>query len=226
LNSIRTALFGRDPDRQMINYRLGEILPLLHATAYAEYITTYDSRITYRPGEATELFTGAFGWTASKLDADSQLTLIGELPQRTASARLVGEWDIQAIAVDAASATFRVASRRPMSPPLDVETAITDDWTEKVALTKEAGFRVQATLTVGDRWRVVRRQRPLLSVIDVLNVIATAGADAIDATLEGSDEPQVTFQKLWRQQREPVLRLAGILFAYQAKVQRLTGLTA
>lgn len=49
LNKIRNILFGTSPSRTAVNYRLFQLLQMLHATELAEFMTYHDSRITYLP---------------------------------------------------------------------------------------------------------------------------------------------------------------------------------
>jgi hypothetical protein len=52
LNRVRRILFGDDPDRPMLNYRIGQYLHVLHASELESSLLALDSRITYRPGES------------------------------------------------------------------------------------------------------------------------------------------------------------------------------
>src|SRR5690606_37703460 len=42
LAAVRRTLFGVDPDRLMLNYRLKQLLEVIHATELAEYVTFLD----------------------------------------------------------------------------------------------------------------------------------------------------------------------------------------
>ena len=46
---LRAKLFGADPDKAMLNYRLRQYMTLLHATPLGHYVTDLDPRITYLP---------------------------------------------------------------------------------------------------------------------------------------------------------------------------------
>ena len=59
LNSIRRTLFGSDPDRCMLNYRLHQFMTLLHSTELSEFVTAEDTRITYLDVERPELLDPA-----------------------------------------------------------------------------------------------------------------------------------------------------------------------
>ena len=59
LQAIRAQLFGQTPDRAMLNYRLAQILPLLHVTDLAEYLSAVDTRVTYLDSPPLDLFAPA-----------------------------------------------------------------------------------------------------------------------------------------------------------------------
>lgn len=49
LQTIRQQLFGADPDRAMLNFRLQQYMTLLHATEFEIQIRVFGSRISYDP---------------------------------------------------------------------------------------------------------------------------------------------------------------------------------
>jgi len=49
LTAARRVLFGANPDRLMLNYRLKQFMTLLHSTELEEFVTGLDSRVTYWP---------------------------------------------------------------------------------------------------------------------------------------------------------------------------------
>ena len=51
IENVRRSLFGADPDRAMLNYRIRQLLTLIAGTDLQEYITDLDSRITYTLGK-------------------------------------------------------------------------------------------------------------------------------------------------------------------------------
>ena len=52
---MRLALYGHDPDRATMLYRVRQFLAVLHATPLVEFVTADDPRLTYLP-----LATGVF----------------------------------------------------------------------------------------------------------------------------------------------------------------------
>ena len=47
---LRDILFGHNPDRALMNYRLRQFMTLIHSTDLEQYVHEKDSRVTYWPG--------------------------------------------------------------------------------------------------------------------------------------------------------------------------------
>lgn len=47
MTRLRAILFGESPDRYMLNYRLRQLLAIVHASPLVEHVTALDRRITY-----------------------------------------------------------------------------------------------------------------------------------------------------------------------------------
>lgn len=60
LARIRALLFGSQPDRIMVNYRLRQYMTLLHATELSQYVTAFGARLTYLNRDWLDLFDERF----------------------------------------------------------------------------------------------------------------------------------------------------------------------
>jgi len=47
---VRMGLFGARPQRRTMNYRMWQLMSLLHATELKQFMLEHDQRITYDPG--------------------------------------------------------------------------------------------------------------------------------------------------------------------------------
>jgi hypothetical protein len=56
LMTSRKILFGTDPDKVFLNFRLHELMNLIHQTELGEFVFALDNRITYDPLAANEFF--------------------------------------------------------------------------------------------------------------------------------------------------------------------------
>src|SRR5581483_2043121 len=56
LQQVWNVLFGYSPDRAMVNYRLRQYMPLVHAAELEQYVLALDQRVTYWPLYDDSLF--------------------------------------------------------------------------------------------------------------------------------------------------------------------------
>jgi hypothetical protein len=77
LKGALRSLFGSNPDRLYLNYRMRQIASLLHSTELEEFVVLPDSRVTYWPMVADN-FLDSFGTTAVPiLIGDQTWTIVG-----------------------------------------------------------------------------------------------------------------------------------------------------
>ena len=56
INTARKILFGARPDPEFVNFRLCELLSLIHNTELAEFVYALDPRVTYWPRQITDFY--------------------------------------------------------------------------------------------------------------------------------------------------------------------------
>jgi hypothetical protein len=61
LRRAMVQLLGQNPDRLYLNYRIQQVMKLLHSTELQEFVFTLDSRVTYLPINSTVFLEGVFG---------------------------------------------------------------------------------------------------------------------------------------------------------------------
>ncbi len=57
LTLSRNILLGTDPDKVFLNFRMHELLSIIHQTELSEFVYALDPRITYDPAATSEFFT-------------------------------------------------------------------------------------------------------------------------------------------------------------------------
>lgn len=78
----RKILFGTDPDKVFLNFRARELMGLIHATELAEFVYSFDPRVTYWPEDRNEFFSAptalainkTAGYTRAKIYTQGQPT--------------------------------------------------------------------------------------------------------------------------------------------------------
>lgn len=210
LQTVRRKLFGSDPDRLFLNFRLAQFMTMLHATELESHVLTFDPRITYGRN-ASLIAESTFADSIAPFPgvAADTLHLLGT-PRAPDDGRCIYEYDISVVSAGVA----RVQRLRP-SPLLElVEFTTAAGLTSIVPLTGSGrSCRLSAT-TLGSRWTVTLRSRPTRDLGDVL-VDLDALSEPVRLRLFdfAEDEPRRTWRKLWETHPELPYRLGGLLLA-------------
>lgn len=212
---VRAALFGNDPDRAMLNYRLRQLMTAAHASVYAGRLPLLDPRVTYWPSDDTSLYSHALfrGVVEQLSGADCPLRLLGSRAT-TAACRLLHEWHVQT--ADGATVT---ATR--LSPGRAVEEATNTG--EPLRL--PGGLQYAVTPGTPAAWRVRMLARPADSLADVVEAVTRLSSDDLDLVLAAGEE-NAGFARLWNDEGAAATdRLAGLTLAlaYQADAVYRTG---
>jgi len=206
LAQVRRALFGADPDRDMLNFRCRQLLAVVHATPLAAFLTALDPRVTYGFDAAAAVDPAAWVPTVRRLRGTGTLTVLGEPEAPDATGRVR---HALLVSVDT-PATARVErTTRPLTADVRGYAA-----NARVPLAGTGcDFRLAAEGS-GQAYAVEVLARPRL---DVGGLAAAAGGlgEPVYAYLFGitNAEPYRTFRALWTAQREVPLRLAGLVCA-------------
>ena len=232
LARIRALLFGAQPDRIMVNYRLRQYMTLLHATELSQYVTVFGARLTYLNRDWWDLFDERFfgvfvsSYPDNSLSGAPQLFILGDPEQDETSDRLEREWLVEV--VDAT--TVRIVHRTPPYQEYIENYTLTDNLSDIHALPHSSlKFRFESNLY--NKWRVVARWRPTQD----LGSIAASLRQLPDQDMaflfgrgqpKGELQPFRTFRRLWESHYSLAYSLGGLLLAliYRADELRRGGL--
>lgn len=206
--AVRAVLFGTDPDRELINYRLRSLFTLLHASPLAEHVRAFDPRVTYDTGQDARLFSGhLFVPQVRQLSGSEAAPLLYRAATTAPAGRLRRTYTVTTLGAG------RVAVTGEGSNSIS-ELTLASGWTPGIAL-PGSGHEIRLpVLDAGRSWLVTIRTRPaggpaqLLARLNGLS--ATALADLFGTATR---EPDLSWRNLWYQSSSPVLRLGAILLA-------------
>jgi hypothetical protein len=212
LERIRNVLFGFDADRAMKNYRLRELLSLVHSNELGNYLTAFDPRITYWPIHDTVLFnTAAFGAAVSLIDGSETwvLSVTGNPSTKKSANRLLDQWQIEVLS----ASSVKVTHTLPNNEIVTTSYAAGDGVSNAISLPNS---ELQFTLSTGvlgtgnwPTWTLTHLARPLLTLSDVYaSLIQTVESD-IDSLFVGDDEPFPTCRELWAMPSGPIAYKLG-----------------
>jgi hypothetical protein len=126
LQAIRAKLFGTDPDKAMMNYRLRQYMTILHATQLEKYVTALDQRITYLPFASDLYAQGLFMPQATLLiDGGATGAVIGEPASPDVSGRMA--YDVRVEGASASIVVTQFAPRYTVTEFTGTDTAVLGD---------------------------------------------------------------------------------------------------
>jgi hypothetical protein len=221
LLAVRSVLFGAQPDRAILNYRIYQLLSLIEKTDLQGFVTDLDPRITYKLGaentlainDTWEPVVSQYGGTL-----DDQLSLVGSPARPDFTGKSFYSFDVS---VESAS-TVRVNRQ---TPPIDNTVfpfSLTSGLSAPVEL-KYTGYSFALNTTSSlAAWTVSGYLRPQLNIASFVSTFESLGDDNF-AGLFGTErqEPWNTFRNLWYNSDDAVYRLSAIVLALIYQTENL-----
>lgn len=206
-SKLMRILFGNNPDRLMLNYRLRQYMTLLHSSELEQYVLAKDPRVTYWPIRDSRLFDD-YGPTITQTDGGTEKTLFLNWPLNgiTALERLSYSWQVSVIDADTVevkqvtapitTTSHTYTTSGGMSSPVQLGST-------SLSFTFQTGGTPQ--------WNVSANARPIFTVPDVVNTLGTLNG-LEEATLFNGT-PYDMFGRLWNGNHQLSYRLGGLLLA-------------
>ena len=226
LDRVREKLFGSNPDRAMLNYRLHQYMSLLHASPYESYVTDLDSRVTYLDPSRRDLFDAtSFTPNIRQIAGSSEpsVFLQGTPASPDAWGRLYHRYTVEYLNPD-----FRVTTSSPTNGSADSTPTFTDSLSDQITL-GDSGYGLligQTDLSTSDTWLVDFFLRPTWSLGEIAATMKSIGEPTLLQLFGVSNtEPYATFRNLWEKNPDTPESLAGILLAtiYRTEEVRIGG---
>jgi hypothetical protein len=211
LQSVRTLLFGTAPDRWMLNYRLQQFMPILHASPLVEFVVESDPRTTYDPNRDDFFLPGVFEPQVRTHSGGLGLTTTADVWKADITGRVR-----HAYRVTIASETHAVVRRT--CAPLRTDTVTIESGLISLP---GSGRRVRPEAVVaGSEWTIEFLSRPLRDPAQILMTLQGIGEPSrLELFGIGSAEPYATFRNLWEQSAELPLKLGSLLLALARRTE-------
>ena len=212
LRFVHQSLFGTSPDRLFLNYRLRRIMSLLHSTELGEFVTRFDSRITYLPLNRTDMFDTLFNPVVTSITGWAGATyLSGQSTANDGLGKAQFEWKLTVTAAD----TLQIVTQT--SPITTTEAAYTAEnmLSSRIALPgTDITFRFQDA-PVGTTWIITANARPVTPFSDVMSQLVSSFGDAGVSNIFPPlpIEPMKTFYAIWRKHQLAAYRYSALLLA-------------
>ena len=222
LDSVYRVLFGSNPDPVFVNYRVRQLMHAVHSTELSDYVYALDSRVTYDTSPIDELFYDLF---QTHINPGSGVTetlyLVGDSKPDTDQGRCYREWFIEVLT----GTTVRVTRQTPPPSQQVYEFTTTDGLSSLVPL-PGSELQIRFEPSVSASWRVVSYARPSRSLGDLERELQKIGEPLLVrlfrvTSVEGRQEPYLTFRNCWQRHTDQAYRLSGLLLAYIYRVEAL-----
>jgi hypothetical protein len=206
---VRTVVFGGQPDRHMLNFRLQQLMGLLHTTELDEDVRLFDSRITYWPRRGDSFFRDVYGTTVTPLSGTSgSLLPVGELTAGDDVGQMRFYWKVEVVT----SALVQVTNL--LSTKAVDQLAYTVSGGRSSLLTfPGTALRFTVPGVVGEAWLVESIGRPQRNMGAILATLKASITDEDEVDLFGAFpvEPLKSYRNLWRDHPSLGYQLGGLL---------------
>lgn len=219
LSRVMRALFGESPDRLMRNYRLQQLLTLLHTPEFETHVLSYDPRITYSMPNSSMLlaFADQVSVSPSTLSPPT-LSIATDFLPRTPD--ITGQAQFQFVVQNSGPTSITIATIEggggTAGLPVTHTVSYTNGLSSPVSL-GASGRQLRVPQT-DFRYLITVRNRPQDGLADLLTAVESLGSETIAKVFGTSgavavQEPWATYWNLWTQSGEVPLRMGGFLLA-------------
>ena len=212
LRRALSQLFGSSPDRLYLNYRLHQIMQVLHSTELEQYVYWLDRRVTYLPFKDVDFTAGVFGQTVETLNGAPELLIHGThdvddgLGVTTASWRLdvlnSTQVQVQRLSPPYSSHTVEYVDSGGLSSYIDLQGS-----------QLRCKFRTQ--YAIGGGWLVTSRARPVEDLgLRFLRLQQTLDDRLLAAVFATRGEPWTTLWNSYQDNQLFPYQFSGLLLAF------------
>lgn len=215
LRLIRSTLFGGMPDRLFMNYRMRQIMQLIHATELASDLVVDDPRITYLPFKE-DFFNSVFKATITHVTGPVwRFDVAGEHTSNMSSGIARQRWDVVVLSGGEVSITKRLGV---------IETKTHYVVNDSAVPLHGSNLKIYLhNAPEGTSLRITSVSRPAFDVATVLtgtsSVLEQYGFDEIFPARAA--EPVATWRRIWNDHPDAAMRFAAMLLAIAQRTAQL-----
>lgn len=219
LKTVHQLIFGISPDRAQLNWRLRELLAILHSTPMVQAVLELDPRVTYLPFN-NFLFTQVI--TGPVVQPQGVTTdLLYPLIVDNTNDQIYYSWKITV--VDGTHVSIQVLSDPVHIPSPVVELYSVSGGISSVVSLAGSPHNIRFQPTAGDQWLLTVLQSPTRNLMDVYSNAKQGLLQDTAAVLFGTPavEPYLSFKNLWELSPHPSWQLCGLVLALGYRINEL-----
>jgi hypothetical protein len=201
-------LLGSAPDRLYLNYRMRQVMQLLHSTELEEVLYTLDNRVTYLPISDLSFFDEVFGqeYTQFAGIATVPLTIDGTHEPDDGVGLTTIQWSVTVMAAN----QIRV---NRLTPPALLDNVVM--YTESHGLSdyvdlpgSNLKFKFPTAYSYGAEWIITSKARPVQDLgVRMANMMRATDSEVMAEIFQMKQEPYLTLANTYQDNE---------LFPYQA----------
>lgn len=212
LRRALSQLLGSSPDRLYLNYRLHQVMQLLHSTELEQYVYHLDPRVTYLPLTNMDFTADVFGQTVEAFNAAPALLVHGDHAADEGLGVTTISWRL-----DVLNSTQVQVQR--LSPPY---TSHSVDYVSSGGLSSyvelpgsQLRCKFQTEDVVGRGWLVTSRARPTEDLsLRFARLQQTLDDRLLTAVFAGRSEPWLTLRNSYYDNPLFPYQCSGLLLAF------------
>jgi len=221
LKTVHQLLFGVNPDRALINWRLRELMAILHHTFMVEAVLDLDPRVTYLPFHSV-----LFDLVAASPVVEPQggtTALLYPLIAAETDEQIYYRWKITVL--NATDVQVDVLSDPILIPPTIVSNYTVSGGISSIVPLGSSPHSVRFQPTVGASWILTVLQTPAQNLVDIYSSMKAGLLLDTREALFGvqSVEPYLSFKNIWETALHPSWQLGGLVLALGYRINELVG---
>lgn len=212
LRRALSQLFGTSPDRLYLNYRLHQVMQVLHSTELEQYVYHLDARVTYQPFTAMNFMDGVFGQTVETFNAAPELVIHGTHDADEGVGLTTASWRLDVVD------SSQVQVQR-LSPPYTnglVEYGSSGGLSSYVSLPgSQLRCKFKTTDAAGRGWLITSRARPMEDLsVRFSRLLQTLDDRLLTAVFATRAEPWTTLWNSYQDNQLFPYRFSGLILAF------------
>ena len=223
LDGVHAALFGRkDADRAFKNLRLRQITTLLHAEpTLKEYVSYFDSRVTYFPDIKKDLFNYLLKGPVITLVSRNYDVVLGDVTTKATSNRIFHTWQCKVNSGSSVAVTYSDGSGNTVTG-VYTYTVGASGLSDPLQL-PETTIKQAFSPVTGFEWKVDLLMQPVLSLSELIE----ATLEKLSATAEkqifpaGRIEPVTSLYNLWLNHPDKKVKFGAIVLGIAHQIEAL-----
>jgi hypothetical protein len=218
---IRRVLFGDNPDWLMFNYRAYELTTMLASTELTEFVTAFDSRITYSTNNSATPFEEVFPFQRASVGSTVVIpvggTTAGLYPTTNFTAPDVTGQCYQQWSINQTSTQFHITHETRPRKLVSEDATYTNGLSNLVPL-PESSLQFRADQDSSSQWRLEAYSQPQRGLGGLEAGIGALSEETMFELFhigdpEGNEEPWMTWRNLWNDNTETAYRLGAVVLA-------------